>query len=286
MPALGRLGIWSRELRYQDEEDAVAAVGELEELGFGTLWIPDIGGPVLERVERLLDGTRRVTLATGILNVWMHEPADVAATLDRFEQRFPGRFLLGLGIGHKPIVDDGHPGRYTRPLSTMRAYLDALDEAREGQRHPRVLAALAPKMIALAAERADGAHPYLVPVEHTRLLRRELGEGPVIAQELTVILSEDDAEARRQARDDAVLYLGLPNYTRTWLRLGFTEDDLAGGGSDRLLEALYAWGTVAEIGARIDEYRAAGADHVCLRVVVDGPERLPLAEWRTLAALA
>ena len=283
---LGPLGIWSPELRFGDPAETVAAAAELEELGFDTLWIPDVGGPVFEAVERLLAATEHVMVATGILNVWMHEPAEVAAALDRVERMFPGRFLLGLGISHAPIVDDGHPGRYAAPLSTMRAYLDALDAAASaGSRSRRVLAALAPKMMALASERALGIHPYLVPVSHTRLARLALGDDALIAQEVCVILEPDPEQSRRIARHDLETYLGLPNYTNTWKRLGFTDADLADGGSDELVDALYAQGTVAQIGERVGEYREAGADHVCLRAVHSDPERVPLLEWRQLAAI-
>jgi probable F420-dependent oxidoreductase len=285
---LGPLGIWSRELRFGDPTQAVEAAAELEELGFGALWVPDLGGPVFEAVERLLGATGRVVVATGILNVWMHDAAEVAAAQSDLERRFPGRFLLGLGIGHAALVDDGHPGRYSRPLTTMRRYLDALDAASAvGQ--PRVLAALAPKMLALAAERASGVHPYLVPVEHTRLVRSMLGPGPLLAQELSVVLGDDLGECRGLARRDLEGYLALPNYTNTWRRLGFSDSDLADGGSDRLVEALYALGPPDRIAERVAEYREAGADHVCLRVVVEDPfgsEQLPLDAWRELGALA
>jgi probable F420-dependent oxidoreductase len=282
---LGALGIWSRELRFCDPAETVEAAAELEELGFGTLWIPDVGGPVFEAVERLVDATGRVVIATGILNVWMHEANEVAAAQASLEERRPGRFLLGLGISHAPIVDDGNPGRYARPLSTMRTYLDELDAALPpGDRPPRVLAALAPKMLALAAERADGVHPYLVPVAHTALVREAVGAGAIVAQELTVVPGSDLTRCRELARKDVQLYLGLPNYTNTWKRLGFTDDDLAGP-SDRLIDALYALGSLDRIAARIVEYRAAGADHVCLRTVVEGPERLLQPEWRELAPL-
>jgi probable F420-dependent oxidoreductase len=284
---LGPLGIWSPELRFGDPPQTVAAAAELEALGFDTLWIPDVGGPVFEAVERLLAATQHAVVATGILNVWMHDPAEVAGALDRLERAFPGRFLLGLGISHAPIVDDGHPGRYAAPLSTMRAYLDALDAAARGGGRPRrVLAALAPKMMALASERALGIHPYLVPVSHTRLARLTLGDDALIAQELSVILDSDPEKSRQLARHDLETYLGLPNYTNTWKRLGFTDADLADGGSDELVDALYAWGTVAQIGERVGEYRSAGADHVCLRAVVSDTGRVPLPEWRELAAIA
>jgi probable F420-dependent oxidoreductase len=210
----------------------------------------------------------------------------VVARQALLDDSYPGRFLLGLGISHAPIIDAEAPGRYARPLSVMRGYLEALDAERSPQpRLPRVLAALAPKMLALAREQADGIHPYLVPVEHTARAREALGASALIAQELTVILERDPVEARRLARADLALYMALPNYTRTWQRLGYGDDDLADGGSDRLVDALYAHGTIDEIAARIAAYRSAGADHVCLRVVAPGPERLLLPEWRALAAL-
>jgi len=285
---LGSLGIWSRELRFGDAAQVVEAAGTLEGLGFGVLWVPDLGGPVFEAVERLLEATRGVVVATGILNVWMHDAAEVAAAQADLERRFPGRFLLGLGIGHASLVDDGHPGRYSRPVATMRAYLDALDAGGSAGR-PRVLAALAPKMIELAAERASGVHPYLVPVAHTRLVRASIGPDALIAQELSVVLGDDIDECRGLARRDLAGYLALPNYTKTWLRLGFTESDLASGGSDRLVDALYGLGTPGLIAERIAEYRNAGADHVCLRVVVEDPfgsDELPLDSWVALGALA
>jgi len=284
---LGRVGIWSRELRFGDPGLAVEAAAELEALGFGTLWVPDLGGPVFEAVERLLGATQRAVVATGILNVWMHDAEDVAAAQDELEKRFPGRFLLGLGIGHASLVDDGHPGRYARPLTRMRSYLDAIDAA-AATPHPRVLAALAPKMLALAAERASGAHPYLVPVEHTRVVRATLGASALLAQELSVVLGPDVEECRGMARRDLAGYLTLPNYTNTWRRLGYSDSDLARGGSDRLVDALYALGTPNLVAERIAEYRNAGADHVCLRVVVEDPlgsEELPLDAWRALGAL-
>jgi len=279
---LGSLGIWSRELRYGDAAEIPAAATALEEAGFGTLWIPDVGGPVFEAVERLLAATERIVVATGILNVWMHQPADVAAAHERLDRVFPGRFLLGLGVGHARIVDEGHPGRYARPLTTMRRYLDELDALAPSR--VRVLAALAPQMIALAAERASGVHPYLVPTAHVALIRDAVGPDALVAPAVSVVLDPDPAARRRIARCDLQTYLELPNYTRTWRRFGFDDADFADGGSEALLDALYVMGTRDEIAHRISDYRAAGADHVCLRVVTDEDGRLPQREWQELAA--
>ena len=282
---LGSLGIWSRELRYGDAAEIPAAATALEEAGFGALWIPDVGGPVFETVERLLAATERIVVATGILNVWMHRPAHVAAAHARLDRVFPGRFLLGLGVGHARIVDEGHPGRYARPLTTMRRYLDELDALAPSRvENARVLAALAPRMIALAAERASGVHPYLVPTAHVALIRDAVGPDALVAPAVSVVLDPDPAARRRIARRDLQTYLELPNYTRTWRRLGFDDADFADGGSDELLDALYVMGTGGEIANRISDYRAAGADHVCLRVVTDADERLPRREWQELGA--
>ena len=287
MRPLGPIGIWSRQLRFGDPVEALEAAAELDELGFGALWIPDVGGPVLDTAAALLGATRRAVVATGILNIWMHDPADVAAGQAGLERSHPGRFLLGLGIGHAPIVDAERPGRYRRPLATMRAYLDALDSHMTTAGQPaRVLAALGPRMVALAGERTLGVHPYLVPVEHTALVRQVLGPDRLVAPELSVVLEPDHERGREIARNDIQLYLGLPNYTNAWRRLGFTDGDLTGGGSDRLIDALYAVGSAAQIVERTRAHREAGADHVCLRVITahpDDAERLPRAEWRELA---
>jgi probable F420-dependent oxidoreductase len=282
LPELGPIGIWGPELRFGDPVESLEAAAELEELGFGALWIPDVGGPVLESVERLLRATSSVMVATGILNVWMHDAAEVAAGQTRLEREFPGRFLLGLGISHAPIVDADEPGRYQRPLATMREYLDALDAARPEGR--RVLAALGPKMLELARERSLGAHPYLVPVEHTAFAREALGPDRVLAPALSAVVEADPSAASAIAREDLETYFRLPNYTNTWRRLGYGDEDLAGGGSDRLLDDLYALGSPEQIAGRLRAHREAGADHVCVRVVNRHAPRLPRAEWRELAA--
>lgn len=283
---LGRIGIWSRQLRYNEDRGATAeAAAELEELGYAALFIPDIGGDVLGAAEHLLSATRRVPVVTGILNIWMHDPATVAGGRWRIESRWPGRFALGLGSSHAPIVDADRPGRYRRPLSTMRAYLDALDTVQ----HPvpvegRLLAALGPRMLELARDRAAGAHPYLVPPEHTRAARDILGPDRVLAPELAVLLEPERARARERARRFVADYLQLPNYFDNLVRLGYSRDDLSGAGSDRLVDDLVAYGDERAIAERVAAHHEAGADHVCIHVIGTGPgEELPLEQWRRLA---
>jgi len=210
--------------------------------------------------------------------VWQYEPATLAAEHAELTREFPDRLLVGIGIGHPEATSD-----YTRPLSAMRAFLDGLDSAdpplpREG----RVLAALRPKMLELAKERARGAHPYFVPVEHTRAARARLGEGALLAPELACVLDPDTERARATARKYAATYLGLRNYTSNLLEFGFTEQDIADGGSNRLIDAIIPQGTAAEIAARAREHLDAGADHVCLQAV--GVEGVPREEWTALAA--
>ncbi len=275
-PALdiGRVGIWSRELRFhEDRAQALDAAVELEELGYGALWIPDVGGDVLGAARELLDATSAVTIATGILNIWMHDPAAVASGAAALGPRF----LLGLGASHSAVVDAQEPGRYGRPLSTMVAYLDALDSHAPGPSQ-RVLAALGPRMLELARDRAAGAHPYLVTPEHTAIAREALGPDALLAPEQSVAPGDDLEGARAFVTD----YLRLPNYVNNLRRLGFDDADLTGMPSDRLVRALVATGSPEQIAARVAEHHAAGADHVTIQVIGAG-ETLPREAWRDLA---
>jgi probable F420-dependent oxidoreductase len=278
---LQRIGIWARELRVGDEGVRREAAAELEQLGYGTLWFPgSAGSDSLECAEVLLDATQRVVIATGITNIWTEEPEGVAAAHARLAAAYDHRFLLGLGVSHAPLIGED---RYRKPYSAMVAYLDALDAAPEPPPlEERVLAALGPRMLALSRDRATGAHPYLVPPEHTAIAREAIGESKLLAPEQAVVLESDPARARELARGHLKLYLVLPNYTNNWLRHGFTENDLRDGGSDRLVDALVAWGDEDAIHARVREHHDAGADHVCLQVIHggDGP---PLPQWRRLA---
>ena len=269
LASLGRIGIWRR---YQEGAEGVA---ELEELGFGTLWLG--GSPAPADARPFLEGTRTLTIATGILNVWRHEPADVAAEHGRLNDEFGGRFLLGIGIGHPEATSE-----YRRPVATMRSFFDGLDAAeRPVPRDQRVAAALGPKMLDLAAERSLGAHPYLTPVEHTRFARERVGPGVLVAPELTVVVEPDVETGRRLARDFAGAYLDRSNYAANLRRHGFTEDDLADGGSARLIDAIVPHGAPEQIAEAVQAHFDAGADHVCLQPV--GHEGVPLGDYRALA---
>jgi probable F420-dependent oxidoreductase len=237
----------------------------------------------------LLSATERLVVATGIASIWARDAMAMAAGQLTLSEAFPGRFLLGMGVSHQPMVDHVRGHRYDKPLSTMRAYLDAMDSviyvAPQPEVEPRrVLAALGPKMLALAAERALGAHPYFVPVEHTAFARETLGDGPMLCPEQAVVLSTDADEARAAARTHMATYLSLPNYTNNLRRMGWTDDDLGDGGSDRLVDAIVAWGDVDAIAERVQVHHDAGADHVCLQVLDRDATALPMAQWRELAA--
>jgi probable F420-dependent oxidoreductase len=266
---LGKIGIWTR-----DREDSDQAA-EVEALGFGALWIG--GSPSLGQARAFLERSSTLPIATGILNVWQHAPADVAAQHAELTRDFPGRFLLGIGIGHPEATQ-----RYAKPLATMRDYFDGLDAAPQPvPRDDRVAAALGPKMLALAAERSLGTHPYFTTPEHTRFARERVGAEALVAPELAVVLDPVPEPARERARSYAATYLRLRNYTTNLLRFGFTERDLAGGGSDRLIDAVVPHGTAEEVAEAARAHLRAGADHVCLQPLGHGPE--PVGDYRALA---
>ena len=265
-------------------------MAELEQLGYSAIWYPGgAGGPVFEIADNILSATREVPVGIGILNLWAHEPAVVAASFAELDTKHPGRYLLGIGASHKAMVDaGGNTGRFTQPWTAMNAYLDALDAA-DTPVPPgrRVLAALGPKMTETARTRAGGIHSFFVTAEHTRLARESIGPDAVLAPEHAVILETNSDKAREIARRYTGLYLRFPNYWRNLLRLGWTEDDIRGGGSDRLVDELVAWGDPATIRKRVDAHLEAGADHVCVQVLTEawGPpyDKFPRTEWRQLA---
>ncbi|MER6030389.1 LLM class F420-dependent oxidoreductase [Streptomyces sp. NPDC001851] len=278
---IGRYGIWNVGLRAEDPSrrgELAEAAAELEELGFGAAWLG--GSSAARHAVPLLEATGRLTVGTSIQSIWQYDAAASAAAFAEVEAAHPGRFVLGLGVSHAKLAD-----QYRRPYSALVSYLDALDTAGVPADR-RVLAALGPKTLELARDRAAGAVPYLVTPEHTARAREILGAGPLLAPELKVVLETDPARARSLARDTLAMYLALPNYTNNFLRHGFTEDDLTDGGSDRLVDAVFAWGDESRIRDRVDTFRQAGADHVALQVVAGGDrDTLPREEWRRLASL-
>lgn len=282
MERLQGTGIWAGQLRYGDQSQIAEAAAELDELGYSALWIPDIGGDVFGSVELLMSATKRTVIATGILNLWMHTPEESAQAHARLTAAHGDRFLMGIGVSHQLLIDSTESGRYRKPLSAMREFLDGLDSA-DPPLDPskRVLAALGPKMLELARTRAAGAHPYNVTPEHTAQARRALGPDALVLPEQAVALTTDAERARRLGRQHLEHYLLLPNYTNNLRRLGFGDEDFADGGSDRLIDALVAWGDVDTIEARLREHRDAGADHVCIQALVE--EGFPTEQWRELA---
>lgn len=280
-PRLGRIGIWSLELRFGDRGEAAEAAAELDELGYSALWVPGgIGGDITGDLDRLLSATNRATVATGILNIWKHEPAEIGAWWQQLPASKRERVLLGLGVSHAHVVGEA----YARPLSVMRDYLARLDEAGLPSK-ARCLAALGPKMLELARDRTIGVHPYLITPAHTALAREALGPDGLVAPEQGVILESDPTRARELGRAALSHYQSYPNYQNSWRRLGFSDDEITSA-SDRLIDALFAWGDIETIAKRLNEHFAAGADHVCLQAITGaGIDFKPArAAWRQLAA--
>jgi probable F420-dependent oxidoreductase len=274
---LGRVGVWLGSLGLRAAADERAAVRELESAGFGTIWFGEspFNREALAHAALLLDGTERVTVATGIASIWLRSPIAAANGATALAEAHPGRFVLGLGVSHAPLVSVLDQD-YGKPLTRMREYLDAMDGAQYGaaapaEPAPRVLGALAPKMLELARDRAAGAHPYLVTPAHTERARAILGADRVLAPEQGFVLETDPARARTTAREHLQGYLVLPNYRNNWLRSGFDESDFEDEGSDRLVDELVVWGDESAVRARVDEHLAAGADHVALQALGEDP---------------
>lgn len=263
MQDLGRFGVWTRWLREAQPNERVAACARIEELGFGAIWIPGMaGGDLFDALELALAATAKVVVAAGILNIWAHEPAEVIRRSSELQDRYPGRFLLGLGTSHAHLF----PDRYRSPLESIARYLDALDGHEGTRADRRVLAALGPKMVEIARARSLGVHSYNCPAQHTRETRAALGPGQLLVPAHAVVVHEDPAVARAAARQYVAQYLGrFANYESAWRRLGYTEADLADGGSDRLVDDLVAWGDGATVVQRLSQQLAAGADHVCVQ---------------------
>jgi probable F420-dependent oxidoreductase len=280
---LGRVGVWTIGLRTEERVasgEAAEAAAELERLGYGTIWLGF--SPGVEHASPLLAATSRIVVATGILSIWDYEPGDVAARHTEVTAEYPERFLLGLGVSHHMVAGE----RYRRPFAAMQAFLDGLDDAPTPvPASQRVLAALGPRMLEASRDRAAGAHPYLVIPEHTRRARQILGPNRLLAPEVKVVVDDDPERARRVARGHVEPYLRLPNYANSLRRLGYTDEDLRDGGSDKLLEAVVAWGGADRIRDRIAAHFDAGADHVSVQVITEDPTGVPVEQWRELAAI-
>jgi probable F420-dependent oxidoreductase len=271
---IGDIGVWTS-YRPFGIERAGEAAKLVEQLGYGAWWVG--GSPHVPEIRPVLEATSTLVAATGILNVWSNNPGETAAADAALRADFPGRFMLGVGIGHPEATSD-----YRRPLRTMRAFLDGLDASpTPPPADERCLAALGPKMLDLAGERTAGTHPYFTTVDHTRFARERLGSGKLVAVELACVVDTDPVGAKAAARDYAKLYLGLRNYTKNLLDFGFTERDLADGGSDRLIDAVIPQGSPERIAEVVRAHLDAGADHVCLQPL--GEEGIPRKSWTALA---
>lgn len=270
--ALGRVGVWSFALQTHHANAERDAVRAYEELGYRAIWIPEslASKEAFAHASILLGATDRAVIATGIANIYARDPMAMINGSRALTDAYPGRFLLGIGVSHAPSVK-ARGAAYERPIERMTAYLDAMDEAGysaplPAERPPVVLAALGPRMLELSAERTDGAHSYFVPVEHTRMARERLGDGGLLVVEQTAVLSSNAAAAREVARGFAARYLGMENYANNLRRIGWSDEDLADGGTDRLVDAVIVQGGAAAIVARVREQLDAGADHVCVQL--------------------
>jgi probable F420-dependent oxidoreductase len=271
---LTKHGVWiGRSLPESEYGEAASLV---EALGFGALWLG--GSPRLAKLRPMLEGTEKIVIATGIVNIWQYEPVHLAQEFAELEREFPGRLLLGIGIGHPEATSE-----YQKPLSKTREFLDGIAAAPEPvPRERMVVAALGPKMLDLSFERTLGSHPYFVPMEHTRLVREQLGVDALVAPEVAVVVDEDRERALAAARRYAEMYLQLANYTGNLKRLGWADEDFANGGSDRLIDAVVPQGSAAQLAGVVQAHLDAGADHVCVQTV--GVDGVPTAEWTAMAA--
>ena len=284
----GEVGLWSSDLNALSASRAEEAASEIDELGYASLWFGEAQGrEAFTNAGMLLSATSRLVVATGIANIFVRDAWATNAAAKTLAGVYPDRFVLGLGVSHRPMVEmRGHD--YSSPLATMRSYLEDMGEAQftaVGPEHdpPLLLAALGPKMLELSRDRADGAHPYLVTPEHTAEAREILGEGPLLAVEQAVVATTDREEALRLARSHLKRYMRLPNYRNSWLRQGFREEDLSGDGSERLAHGLVAWGSEDDIRNRVSGHLSAGADQVCVQVVAGDAEENLRDGWRALA---
>lgn len=269
---LGQLGVWY----FTDTRSAADAAGfarRVEEMGYSALWIPEtVGRHPFVHAGWLLANTDKLVLGTGIASIYNRDAGASIAGAKTLAEQSGGRFILGLGVSHQPLVEGVRGHRYGKPYTTMKTYLEQLAKAPyravpPAVNPPVVIAALGPKMLALAASHANGAHPYFTTPEHTLKAREIMGPDAMLCVEQKVVLETDATKARELARNIARIYTGLPNYRNNWIRLGFTEDEINDGGNDRFIDATFAWGDLDAISERIQAHLDAGASHVCIQPV-------------------
>ena len=291
---LGRVGIWTSALDLQPMSKAKEAVIELEELGFGCVWVPEaVTREPFASCGVLLEATKKITMATGIASMYARSAATMNAGWQTLTESFGNRFLLGIGASHQHLVEKVHKTSYDKPYSTMVEYLTAMDNGLFFGAAPtvaprRVLAALGPKMLKLSAQMGIGAHPYFVPVEHTSFARQILGPDALLAPEVAVVFDTNPQTARETARKFMLTYNRLPNYANNLLRLGWKQEDIAGPDkmpSDAMVDAIVAWGTLETIMGRIKAHLDAGASHVSVQVLDADQLALPMRQWRELATV-
>lgn len=287
---IGKLGVWTF-FDALTAPVAAQAAKRIEALGYGALWIPEaVGRHPFVLASWLLANTDKLVIATGIANIYHREPGVTLAGQNSLNEQSSGRFLLGMGVSHKPLVEGLRGLAYGPPIATMRKYLDGLATAPyqgipPAEKAPIVIAALGPRMLELAREACDGAHPYFTSPAHTAMAKQILGPDKMLCVEQKIILEEDPTKARGLARPVAQMYLALPNYRNNWLRMGLAEADLANGGSDKFIDTTFAWGSVEKIKTRLQEHYDAGATHVCIQPVHPNGQ-IGTLYWETLEALA
>lgn len=285
---LGRVGIWTAEFDLQPMKKAQEAIAQVEEMGFNAVWVPEaVLREPFASTSLLLSATKHMVLATGIASLHARTAQTMNAGWRTVSEAFPDRFLLGIGVSHAPMVTGVHKGAYDKPYSTMVEYLDRMDQGVFLSPQPasppqRVLAALGPKMLKLAAERGVGAHPYFIPVEHTAVAREVMGPDALLAPEQAVVFETDPTKARAIARAHMNTYTRLPNYVNNLKRFGFTDEEIVNQ-EDRVVDAIVAWGSTDAIVSRIKAHLDSGADHVCVQVLTDSMGTLPMKQWQELA---
>ncbi len=285
---IGSVGIWTGVLDGHPAGAVCDAAAQLDEMGWPTLWIPEtVSRDPFVAASIILGASNNMKVATGIASIWARDAMTTNNAHLTLNEAYDGRFLLGLGVSHHTLTEWVRKHDYSKPLSTMRTYLERMDASmyrgpEPAEKPSRVIAALGPKMLELSAEASDGAHPYFVPVEHTVIAREAIGPDKMLAVEQMIVLEADPTKAREIARKHMAVYLGLPNYANNLIRLGFTEDEITNA-DDRVVDAIVAWGSLDDVLARVKAHHDAGADHVCVQILEDGQD-IPMEAWSEVGA--